>query len=132
MRSLPQYTRLEKISVTERPPGRIPSAVAPELSSEEAENQDAQWREIEKMAISGIEASPERIREYLLSVRNLDRQADTVIAGFAIILRTQENGTIKTETGLKDILTLLETGNSGEEIQFALRQIVFESKNSQK
>jgi len=127
MRSLPQYTKIEKAQ------GVGSLSVSPVRNSlvVQSLNQDKEWFEIERMASSGIEPSPERIREYLLSLGDPNSQMDKVLACFANILRIEEDRVTRTASELKEILVLVESGKPSKEMRLALSQIAIEPKEPQ-
>jgi hypothetical protein len=127
MRSLPKYTKVERVGGTTS----LSAAPICNFSVGPSINQDKEWLDIERMANSGIEPSLERIREYLLSLEDPNSQMDKVLACFANILRIEEDRVAKTASGLKEILVLLESGKPSKEIQVALSQIAIEPKEPQ-
>ncbi len=79
------------------------------------------------MVNAGIIPSIDRIKEYLiLSCKSADCQAkiNQALSGIADILRLEEERSVSTETGLKEILTLLESNKSAEQLSAALLKIV--------
>ncbi|MDD5691571.1 MAG: hypothetical protein PHP10_00095 [Candidatus Omnitrophica bacterium] len=125
MRSLPKYTKVEKVTAGSPlvKQGQSPSGTAP-LS-------DKEWQEIERMANSGIAPSCERIREYLLSLQDPSTQIDRVLACIADILRQEEEKACGTESSLKEILVLLESGKPVNELRLALINIQVLAKEPQ-
>ncbi|MDD5560875.1 MAG: hypothetical protein PHT50_01915 [Candidatus Omnitrophica bacterium] len=92
---------------------------------------DKEWLEIEKMANSGIAPSCERLREYLLSLQDPNSQIDKVLACIADILRQEEEKACCTESSLKEILVLLESGKPDKELRLALTKIQVLAKEPQ-
>ncbi len=125
MRSLPKYTKVEKIAT-----GRSSAKQGQPLAGT-APVSDKEWLEIERMANSGIAPSCERIREYLLSLRDPNSQIDKVLACIADILRREEEQACATESSLKEILVLLESGKPVNELRLALIKIQVFAKEPQ-
>jgi len=124
MRALPKYTKVEQVS------GRSVGG-ASRLVSTASAVPDKEWQEIERMANSGIAPSCERIREYLLSLQDPSAQADKVLACIADILRQEEEKACYTESSLREILVLLESGKPVNELRLALTNIQILAKEPQ-
>ena len=79
---------------------------------------DQELREIEKLIEAGITPSTERIKEYVAS-SCLKGNPDTqkVVSCIADILRLEEERCYSTEATLKDILVVLESGMTEQEIR---------------
>ena len=92
---------------------------------------DKEWQEIERMASSGIAPSCERLREYLLSLQDPSTQIDKVLACIADILRQEEEKAYCTESSLREILVLLESGKPVNELRLALAKIQVLAKEPQ-
>lgn len=125
MRTLPKYTKVEKVAAGSPlvKQGQSPSGTVPVS--------DKEWQEIERMANSGIAPSSERIREYLLSLQDPSTQVDKVLACIADILRQEEEKACGTESSLKEILVLLESGKPVNELRLALINIQVLAKEPQ-
>jgi hypothetical protein len=124
MRSLPQYTKVEQVG--SKSAGGV-SRLAPTISAV----LDKEWLEIERMASSGIAPSCERLREYLLSLQDPNSQIDKVLACIADILRQEEEKASCTESSLREILVLLESGRPANELKLALAKIEIFAKEPQ-
>ncbi|TAM35468.1 hypothetical protein EPN54_06130, partial [bacterium] len=125
MRSLPKYTKVEKIA------GSSPLVKHGQSPSATVTVSDKEWQEIERMANSGIAPSCERLREYLLSLKDPDSQIDKVLACIAGILRQEEEKACGTESSLKEILILLESDKPANELRLALAKVEIASKEPQ-
>ncbi|MDD5408473.1 MAG: HD domain-containing protein [Candidatus Omnitrophica bacterium] len=123
MRSLTRYTKVEQIR------SRV-SGEQPQLAGA-APASDKEWQEIEMMASSGIAPSCERLREYLLSLQDPSNQIDKVLTCIADILRQEEEKACCTESSLREILILLESGRPVNELRLALAKIQVLSKEPQ-
>jgi len=124
MRSLPQYAKVEQAG--NRPAEGI-SGLAPASHAVLGK----EWQEIERMANSGIAPSCERLREYLLSLQDPNSQVDKVLACIADILRQEEEKACCTESSLREILVLLESGKPANELRLALAKIQVLAKEPQ-
>ena len=83
-------------------------------------NLDSEWREIEKLVNSGITPSAERIKEYVQAScykGSVDRDIDKVISCISDILRTEEERYLPTDPTLKDILVVLDSANSVQQLR---------------
>ncbi|MEW6171275.1 MAG: ATP-binding protein, partial [Candidatus Omnitrophota bacterium] len=90
-----------------------------------------EWQQIENMIQSGIIPSTERIKEYLQSCsqkQDFDKEIDKVISCIAEILRLEEEKALPTEKELKEILMLLESNQSDNQINTALKTIIIPAK----
>ncbi|MDO8748526.1 MAG: radical SAM protein [Candidatus Omnitrophota bacterium] len=90
------------------------------LSKLDSINLNQEWRQIQKMVEAGITPSAERIKEYIqLSYLNKGEPNDMqkVISCIADILRSEEERCVSTEPTLKDILVVLESGRSAQELK---------------
>ncbi|MFA6130369.1 MAG: hypothetical protein WC731_05245 [Candidatus Omnitrophota bacterium] len=124
MRSLSQYTVIQPMTGSNfSKQGHSFSGTAP--------LPDKEWQEIERMANSGIAPSSERLREYLLSLQDPSSQTDKVLACIADILRQEEEKACCTESSLKEILALLESGKPDKELRLALTKIQVLAKEPQ-
>jgi len=98
-------------------------------------NIDKEWQDIERVVNAGIIPSIEPIKEYLiLSCKSPDCQdkINQALSGIADILRLEEERSASTEVGLKEILTLLESNKSAEQLSAALLKIVIASQEPMK
>jgi len=88
------------------------------LSSLESINLDQELREIQKLVGAGITPSAERIKEYV-QVSCLKGNADMqkLVSCIADILRLEEERCCVTEAMLKDILVVLESARSVQELK---------------
>ncbi|MBU0504320.1 MAG: GNAT family N-acetyltransferase [Candidatus Omnitrophota bacterium] len=96
----------------------------------EAERKE-EWEKIENMLAAGLTPSSERLKEYLQSSRqqrDFNQEIDKVISCIADILRLEEERIASTDSGLKEVLVLLESDKSAEQVQLALSQITIEPK----
>jgi SAM-dependent MidA family methyltransferase len=101
----------------------IPSIPLAELNSE--------WLQIENMLAAGITPSSERIKEYLQSCcqkQDFNQEIDKVLSCIADMLRLEEERVVSTDLSLKEMLMLLESGKSTNEMQLVLTQITVEAK----
>jgi len=134
MRSLPKYTKVEQVAAGSplSKQGQFPPATEASAGRSGAVPvADKEWQEIEKMANSGIAPSCERIREYLLSLQDPSAQADKVLACIVDILRQEEEKACGTESSLKEILVLLESGKPANELRLALINLQVLAKEPQ-
>ncbi|MCX5706627.1 MAG: hypothetical protein NTW13_03035 [Candidatus Omnitrophica bacterium] len=87
---------------------------------------DKEWGEIENMLNGGIIPSIDRIKDYLaLSCKSEDCQAriDKALSCIAGILRIEEERCSVTDAALKQLLVLLESDKSANELQLSLAKI---------
>ena len=94
-------------------------------------NLDAEWQQIQNMIQAGIIPSGERIKEYLkvsCQKEGFSQEIDKMLACLADILRLEEEEVLPTDSTFKEILTLLESDKSAQEMQFALSKIIVLSK----
>jgi hypothetical protein len=78
-----------------------------------------EWSDLERLVSSGIIPSTERLKEYFAasSLKNsLDSDKVKIFSLVADILRIQEETCCVTDSTLKDILVVLGSGRSGEEL----------------
>jgi len=83
-----------------------------------------EWSDIERLVSSGITPSAERLKEYLAAScfkGNLDRDMEKIVSCISDILRMQEETCCVTDPTLKDILVVLGSGRSGEELKVAFK-----------
>ena len=83
-------------------------------------NLNSGWRQIENLVNSGITPSAERIKEYIQAScynGNVDREIDKVISCVSDILRIEEERCCETDATLKDILVVLESSRSAQELK---------------
>jgi hypothetical protein len=81
-----------------------------------------EWSDIERLINAGITPSAQRLKEYLASScfkGNLDRDMEKIVSCIADILRMEEESCSATDQALKDILVVLGSGRSGEELKVA-------------
>jgi len=81
---------------------------------------DYEWRDIERLVNSGITPSAERIKEYLQAScyqGNTDKDIDKVISCISDILRLEEERYSPTDPVLKDILVVLDSSSSSQELK---------------
>jgi hypothetical protein len=85
-------------------------------------NLTQEWLNIERLVNAGITPSAQRLKEYLASScfkGNLDRDMEKIVSCIADILRMEEESCSATDQALKDILVVLGSGRSGEELKVA-------------
>jgi len=88
------------------------------LSSLEKINLDQEFREIQRLIEAGITPSAERIKEYVQAsclTRNPDMQK--IVLCIADILRLEEERCCASDVTLKDILVVLDSTNSTQELK---------------
>jgi hypothetical protein len=79
-----------------------------------------EWAEIERMVNAGITPSAERIKEYVqasCAKGQADQDVDKVINCISDILRQEEELCCSTDATLRDILVVLESARSGQELK---------------
>jgi hypothetical protein len=84
---------------------------------------DKDWRQIENMVNSGIIPSCQRLKEYLQASctgPDCQERIDKVLSCIADIFRLEEEKVVSTDAGLREILTLLESGRPVEELRVAM------------
>lgn len=83
---------------------------------------DPEWQEIKNMVNVGIIPSGQRIKDYLQSCcqKKENGEIGAVLNCIADILRIEEERVSPTDPDLKDMLVLLESGKSGDELKSAL------------
>lgn len=73
---------------------------------------DTEWQGIERMASSGIIASPERLKEYIRAAclnGSIVQVRDKIILCISDLLRQEEELCVETDSLLRDILVMLES-----------------------
>jgi hypothetical protein len=83
-------------------------------------NLNSEWRDIENLVNSGITPSAERIKEYVQAScykGNVDRDIDKIISCISDILRIEEERYSSTDPTLKDILVVLDSVNSVQQLK---------------
>jgi len=79
---------------------------------------DQEWKEIQKLVEAEIIPSTDRIKEYIqLSCLKGNSDMQKVVSCIADILRLEEERCSSTEAMLKDILVVLESGRSNQELK---------------
>ncbi len=87
---------------------------------------DKEWQQIENMLNAGIIPSVERIKGYIevsCTTNDCQERMNKVLSGVADMLRLGEARSAPTEISLKQILNLLESGKSANELQLAIAKI---------
>jgi hypothetical protein len=82
-----------------------------------------EWSDIERLVSSGIVPSTERLKEYFIASYykdNLDSDMEKIVSCISDILRQEEESCCSTDPMLKDMLVVLGSGRSGEELKLAL------------
>jgi hypothetical protein len=77
------------------------------------------------MLDAGITPSVERIKEYLSScceAKDFDGEVNKVLSCIADILRLEEENCRATDSALRKLLVLLESGKPAQEIKVALQK----------
>jgi hypothetical protein len=90
-------------------------------------NLNQEWFDIERLVNSGITPSAERLKDYLAAScfkDNLDSDMDKIVSCISDILRMQEETCCATDPTLKDILVVLGSGRSGEELKVAFSGVI--------
>jgi hypothetical protein len=90
-------------------------------------NLTQEWSDIQRLVNSGITPSAERIKDYLVAScfkGNLDTDIDKIVSCISDILRMQEEACCSTDPILKDILVVLGSGRSGEELKVAFSGMI--------
>ncbi|MDO8488691.1 MAG: hypothetical protein Q7S42_01055, partial [Candidatus Omnitrophota bacterium] len=104
--------------------GQSPAGTVPEYYRRI--NLTQEWSDIERLVNSGITPSAERLKEYLASSvlrGNLDQDtAKRILSCITDILRMEEESCALTDPTLKDILVVLGSGRSGEELRVAFNK----------
>ncbi len=83
-------------------------------------NLNSEWRDIENLVNSGIIPSAERIKGYVQAScykGSVDRDIDKVISCISDILRIEEERYSPTDPTLKDILVVLDSANSVQQLR---------------
>jgi SAM-dependent methyltransferase len=89
-------------------------------------NLTQEWSDIERLVNSGITPSAERLKEYLAAScfkSNLDSDMEKIVSCISDILRMQEETCCVTDPTLKDMLVILGSGRSGEELKVAFSAV---------
>lgn len=88
------------------------------LSSLGKVNLDRELEEIQRLIRAGITPSTERIKEYVqISYLKGDSDMEKIVSCIADVLRLEEERCCSTEATLKDILVVLESGKSPQELK---------------
>jgi len=85
-----------------------------------------EWSQIQNMLNAGIIPSSQRIKEYLIACcknGDFNQEIDKVLSCIANILRLEEDNCCATEASFREILSLLESDKSAEELSLALANI---------
>ena len=96
-------------------------------------NLKQEWSDIERLINSGITPSAERIKDYLVASSfkgNLDNDMDKIVSCISDLLRMEEESCFSTDPTLKDILVVLGSGRSGEELKVAFAGTVLKPIDS--
>lgn len=91
---------------------------------------DPEWQEIQNMVNAGIIPSGQRIKDYLQSCcqkKELNGEIGRVLNCIADIMRIEEERVLATNPEFRDMLVLLESGKSTDELKTALNKINFQS-----
>ncbi|MFH1458550.1 MAG: hypothetical protein ABIG31_05245 [Candidatus Omnitrophota bacterium] len=83
-------------------------------------NLDEEWRQIARMASSGITPSSERIKEYIqtsCAQESITQDRDKILFCISDILRSEEESCCSTDATLRDILVVLESMGSAQELR---------------
>jgi hypothetical protein len=81
---------------------------------------NSEWRDIENLVNSGITPSTERIKEYVQAScykGSIDKEIDKVISCISDMLRIEEERYSPTDPTLKDILVVLDSVNSVQQLK---------------
>lgn len=92
---------------------------------------DESLLQIRNMLKAGIIPSSERVKEYLQFCclrQGMDREMDDILSCIADILKMQEDRVMATEPSLKEMLSLLESSKTANEMRFSLEKIRIEAK----
>jgi hypothetical protein len=90
-------------------------------------NLTQEWSDIEHLVDSGITPSAERLKNYLAAScfkGNLDSDMDKIVLCISDILRMQEETCCLTDPTLKNILVVLGSGRSGEELKATFSGVI--------
>ena len=85
-------------------------------------NLTKEWSDIERLVDSGITPSAERLKDYLAAStfkNNINNDMDKIVSCISDILRMEEESCFATDPTLKDILVVLGSGRSGEDLKMA-------------
>ena len=119
--TVPVVFRDSPLGVTSKELGRGQS-----LSAGTVPVNDKEWQQIENMLNAGITPSVQRIKEYLAACcekSDFNQQVDKVLSCIADILRMEEDSCCLTDSALRELLILLESGKPVQEIKVALARI---------
>lgn len=122
---------LRALPIVSQPALNMPVGNIPTLRPLVNINLDESWSQIQSMLKVGIIPSSERIKEYLQSCcgkENMGQEIDRILVCIADIFRLQEEQAISTDASLKEMLALLESDKSVDEMQFALAEILVSEK----
>ena len=92
---------------------------------------DEEWHGIEQALNGGIIPSNERLKEYMLEIcvnGDCTQEFDKVLSCIADILRLEEESCYPTAPALREMLMLLESDKSAQEMQLALTTVNVEEK----
>ena len=89
------------------------------------------WLEIQRMLKAGIIPSSQRIKDYLFKCCKegyVEAEIDKVLGCVAQILRLEEERVEETDGPIQELLVLLESNKSGQELSSALVNISISPK----
>jgi len=92
---------------------------------------DESLLQIRNMLKAGIIPSSERIKEYLQSCclrHEMGREMEEILSCIADILKMQEERVMTTEPSLKEMLSLLESSKTAQQMQLSLEKIRIEAR----
>ncbi len=107
-------------------PGQIVSSSLKNIKL--GDGDEPEWLQIQKMVHAGIIPSSQRIKEYLVSscVRGeFNQEMDKVICCIFDIFRLEEERLNPADSGICEILKLIESDKSADELQVEFSKIVF-------
>ena len=90
------------------------------------DNLPTEWGSIENMVDGGITPSCQRLKEYLqasCTTEECKSRVEQVLICIADILRLEEEKVCRTDPVLRQLLVLLESDISGEQLKLALAEI---------
>ncbi|HTZ11034.1 MAG TPA: HEAT repeat domain-containing protein [Candidatus Margulisiibacteriota bacterium] len=90
-------------------------------------NLTQEWSDIEHLVNSGMTPSAERLKDYLVAScfkGDLDSDKEKIISCISDILRMQEESCCLTDPMLKDLIVVLGSGRTGEELKLAFAQTI--------
>jgi len=105
--------------------------ILPRVMSVSNINLDKEWQQIENMLNAGIIPSIERLKGYIensCKTNDCQERMNKVLSGVADMLRLEEERSTPTEVSLKQILNLLESNKSTNDLQLALTKIMVLAK----